>query len=475
MLRKPTYLAGLYCCAFLAVCLMHIQSVYAQSGLDLTLKDCRSLAVRNNAAIRNAQLDVMAARAQKGEALAEYFPVVSFNAFGYYAFDPLLEIGVKDILGDSDMANNINSWVNQIAPQLGLDPVYSTLKQGYSATVTAIQPVFAGGRIVSGNRLASLGEEAAVLKGDLQRSKSLEEVEEEYWQVVSLEEKMKTLASVRKMLDNLAKDVDAAVSAGLVSSTDRLQLRLRQNELESTGLKLRGSIRLAKMNICNTIGLEYTPYSTIGTDSLPFIDSIVFVDRLERLEDPSVYWKDENEILSARKESRLLDISVEAKRLEKRMALGEVLPQVGVGVSYGYSDVMFNDARFNGAVFATLKVPITDWGKYSRRLQRYGYQVQKAENDKAYMDSQLLLQIRQLWLDLTVSWEQAKVAEESVEAAQAAMKELSDHYRAGLVPLSDLLQSETSLRQSCDALSDARIACRIALSRYISLYTEDNY
>ena len=177
----------------------------------LTMEECRSMALRNNAAVRNAQLDVIAARAQKGEALSEYFPKVSVNAFGYYAFDPMLEVGVKDILGDSDAANNLNSWVSQIAPLYGIDPVFSTMKQGYSATVSAVQPVFAGGRIVSGNRLASLGVEAARLKSSLQRRKSVEEVEQDYWQVISLKEKMKTLGSVQEMLDNLEKDVDAVV------------------------------------------------------------------------------------------------------------------------------------------------------------------------------------------------------------------------------------------------------------------------
>ena len=219
----------------------------------------------------------------------------------------------------------------------------------------------------------------------------------------------------------------------------------------------------------NAIGMEYTPYSTVGTDSLPFIDSIVLADDLMRLEEPSVYWKDENEILASREESRLLDISVQAKRMEKRMVLGEVLPQVGVGVSYGYNDMMFNDARFNGAVFATLKIPLSDWGKYSRRLQRYDSQLRKTENDREYLDAQLLLQIRQQWLDLTVSWEQAKVAEESVHAARATVDNMTAHYRAGLVALADLLEAQTSLRKSADALTDARIAYCTALSRYRGL------
>lgn len=444
---------------------------FAQQGLCLSLEDCRSMAGQNNRDIANAALDIRAAEAQKGEALAEYFPKVSINAFGYYAFDPLLEIGVKDILGNSDMANNITSWVNQNAPMYGINPYYSTLKRGYSATVSAIQPVYAGGRIVYGNRLAALGVEAARLQSDIQRRETQEDVEKSYWQVVSLEEKMKTVDEVQKMLDNLQKDLVSAIDAGIALESDMLQLKLKQNELASTRTRLRGSIRLAKMNLCNSIGLRYTPYSTINPDSLPHIDSIRLTDRLAVLDEPMAYWRDENEIVAGREETRLLDIAVDAKKMEKRMTVGEVLPQIGIGVSYGYGEIV-GDPRPNGAVFATVKIPISDWGKYSRKIRRYDYYVQKARNDRDYMYEQLLLQVRQLWLDLTVSWEQMLLAEEDVAVSQSSVDQLTAHYRAGLVPLSELLEAQTGLRQSADASVDAQIACRTALQSYLNLFQE---
>lgn len=125
----------------------------------------------------------------------------------------------------------------------------------------------------------------------------------------------------QKMLDNLEKDVNAAVSAGIATETDRLQLRLKQNELKATRTKLKGGIRLAKMNLCNSIGVAYSPYSTMASDTLPYIDSIVLADDLGSLEEPASCWRDEKVILAGREESRLLDISVKAKQMEKKMAL----------------------------------------------------------------------------------------------------------------------------------------------------------
>ncbi len=438
---------------------------YSRDRVILTMEDCRRMAAENNNAVRNSRLDVTAAKARRGEALAEYFPQVSLNAFGFHAIDPMLRIGLKDILGNSDAAHEITSNLNDLARQRGINTEYSTLWHGYGASVSLIQPVFAGGRIVSGNRLASLGVQAAELQFSLQQRKSAEQIEEQYWQVVSLQEKMKTVEQVQTLLDTLQKDINAAVAAGVAVESDKLQVRLKMNELSSTRTKLRGGIRLAKMNLCNSIGQEYTPYSTIGTDSLPHIDSILLVSTVGRLDEPMSYYRDEEEIVDLREENRLLEISVDAKKLEKRMVLGEVLPQIGIGGTYGYGAVI-GEGRFNGALFATLKIPVTEWGKYSRKLQRYECDVQKAINDRDYLHGQLLLQAREQWLDLVTCWEQIEVAEDGVEIASTSVRELSSRYKEGLVPLSDLLAAQTRLRQCTDTLTDARIAYCKALVRY---------
>lgn len=441
---------------------------------SLSLEECRSLAVENNADVRNAALDVMAARAQKQEALAEYFPKVSVTAFTFYAFNPMLEIGVTDILGKSDFSYNLQNMINSLASSYGFDPVYSTLKHGVTAGVSVMQPVFAGGRIVSGNRLAALGVEAAGLQQNITRRKTAEEIEKNYWQVVALEEKMKTLDQMQTLLDTLYKDVSSACAAGLVTDNDILQVKLKQNELRSGKIQLKNGIRLSKMLLFNSIGVEYNPYSTIEDDTVPYIDDIVLSDRPDSLLPPGYYYRPEEEIAASQDESRLLEISVQAKKLEKRMALGETLPQIGIGASYGYTDLI-NDGRMNGAVYAMVQIPISDWGKTSRKVQRYDYQLQKAQNQQEYLNAQLVLQIRKLWLDLESSWEQMAVAQESVRTAEASVRDLKAYYDAGLSPLSELLQAQTQLREAADDYTEQSIGYAMALQAYLDRCGESDF
>ena len=379
-------------------------------SLSLTLADCREMAMQNNAALNNASLDVRAAWLRKQEVLSEYFPRVSATAFGYWAMNPLLEIGVTDLLGNNDFAWNIQSEIESYGSLYGINTKYKSFKQGYSASLMALQPVYAGGRIVTGNRLAALGVEAAQLQKDIRHRETVEAVDSLWWQVVSLSDKLETLDYLGGTLDTLYSSLSAAIGSGLAAETDILQLELKRGELKAARKKVTSGIRLSKMNLFNAIGQPYTVYSSNAIPERPFIDSLALETVSELPSAPETYWRDEDEIVASMQETRLLDLQVRAKRLEQRLAIGEGLPQVAVGASTGYSN-LYKKGRYNAIAFASVQIPLSDWGKTARRAQRIGTEIAKAENDRAYLDSQLHLLVGKLWLDLTSAYDSWQLSE----------------------------------------------------------------
>lgn len=436
----------------------------AQGRVEITINDCRKMANERSAQMRNADLDIEAAKMQREEARAEYFPKVSVAAFGFYALDPMLEIGVQDLFGKTEATAKLQEALDKIAPDLGLNSVYRTLQNGAVAMVSLMQPVFAGGRIVAGNKLSVLGVEAALLQRNIAARTSDEQIDQLYWQVVSLQEKQNTLMQVQSMLDTIARDVRSAYDAGLAANTDLMQVELKQSELRVGQTQLDNGIRLAKMNILNGIGMNYS-YIERGDESYPFIDSISFVGNLDGLMSPDEAYVPENEVAARQEEMRLLELSVDAKRLERRMVLGEALPQVAVGANYGYS-YMFDKGMWNGAVFAVVQIPLSDWGKNARKMQRFDKQVEKAENDRAYLSEQILLQVRQLWLNLTSSWQQMQVTRQSLTVAEENFAQTQSYYRAGMVALSELLQAQTQLSQARESYIQQSLAYATALNAY---------
>ena len=436
--------------------------------LRLTLEECREMALQNNSSAVGAALDLEAARYQKQEAFAEYFPRVSAMGFGFWAFDPLLEIGVKDIFGNNDFSNNLQGLIDSYAPMYGLPTSYTTLSRGYLAGVSVMQPIFAGGRIVNGNRLAALGVEAAGLQQEVQRRSTSDEIEGYWWQVVSLQEKRELLAGSKEFVDTLFRDVTAAYEAGLVTEDELLQVKLARNELLSNEVQLDNGLKLAKMNLLNSIGQSYTVISANASEERPYIDSIVLADEEGLPGPPEAYYADEESIAASMEETRLLELQVEAAELQKKMALGEALPQVAVGATYGYYDFT-GRGDFNGLAFATVQIPISDWGKTSAQLKRLQTQVDKAAAQRDYLQAQLVLSVRQSWVELTSCWDQYQLALDSEAAAEASFGRVRSNYEAGRVTVADLLQSQTSLRQAADERSDALNSYRQALSKWLKL------
>ena len=233
--------------------------------IALNLDSCLIRADQNNYAVRNAQLEISAAKAQQGEAMAAYFPQLSASAFGYHALHPMLTIDKDDIIFGIQSTNPFVSLVTNLISGMVITFKYEGFQKGSAVGLSLIQPIYVGGRVVTGNRLAKLGYEAALLKSAIARRTTAEEVEAAYWQVIQLQEKRRTLQGLQLLLDTLLRDVESAYSAGLVTENDRLQIKLKQGELRSGMIQVDNGIRLSRLNLFNLIGIEKEDSVNVGT------------------------------------------------------------------------------------------------------------------------------------------------------------------------------------------------------------------
>ena len=432
------------------IILMILISASAASAqeVSLSLNDCIVLSENNNPYIKNTYLDIQSARFQKKEVFAEYFPRLSFRALGLSSYDYLIDIVLGNELGESIRE-----------AEMGGDTRF-----GFNATLSLMQPIYAGGRIVTGNKLAAAGIKAAELKHEVNLREKREEIEKSYWEIVALEEKRHTVKHLEELLDTLYRDVNSGIDAGVITDSDLLLVKMKQNELKSGKIQLEGGIKLLKMNLFNTIGQGYSLVNAVADSLNPHIDRIVLSDRLSALLPPSDYYMPEEEFAAGVTETELLEVMVEAKKLEKKLALGEYLPAAAIGVSYGYST--FTTGNSNAIGLATISIPISNWGKGSMKLKRLNNEIEKAVNEKEHLTSQLILQARQLWLNLNVAWEQMMVAQENLEYAEKSVHNQMSRFNAGLVPISDVLMSQTSLMEASEKLIEKQIEYSKALTAY---------
>ena len=423
------------------------------SAQSLSLDSCKALALRNNTAVKNAALDVAAAQEVKKQAFTKYFPNVSAIAGGYYAAKPLIEYGIDDI-ENAAARQFLHNLYFEYGAAMGLPDRLSLCENGVMAGVTAVQPVYMGGQIINGNKLAKVGIEAAELKSQLTEDQIFQQVEENYWLIVSLLEKQRTIEQALSFIDTLYRDVTKAVEAGLVTRNDLLKVQIKQNELLSNKLKVNNGIVLAKALLFQIIGIEYSENLTL-TDTIS----------KEELQLPAQH----AEIWGAvkrRTETQLLELQVTAEKLKKEMAIGESLPHLMVGATASYGNLVFDRYSANALAFATLQVPLTGWWEAAHKIRQQNILVQKAENERADLTEKMMLETLQSWYNLQEAEGQVLLAESSVLSAEANLHDTKANYDAGMVPVSELLEAQTLLLQAQNQRTDALIDLKIKSAQY---------
>ena len=411
------------------------------SAQTYTLEQLKDAALRNNITVRNAQRSVEAAQQQRKEAFTKFFPNVSGTGLWFNANKGMAQTTVNP---SEIMSPEIGASLAQIFPPEALaalaNPIsISMMKNGTIGSLMALQPVFAGGPIINGNKLAKVGEDVSRLQLQLSENEVEKQTEQYYWQLVSLQEKMKTINAVDTLLADIHKDVDVAVRAGVAMRNDLLQVQLRQNDVESQRLKLQNGISIVRMLLAQYCGLDQTEFT---------------LDYQTELSSHLPQKQDHSQALLGTAEYQLLGKQVEATSLQKKMTVGQNLPSVAVGAGYNYHNLLENDHTF-GMVFATVSVPITDWWGGSHAIKRKKIEYQKAVDEQH--DKAQLLQIRMqnAWNNVEEARQQLDIAKRSIEQAEENLRLNRNFYRAGTSKMSDLLEAQLLYQQSLDRRTDA--------------------
>lgn len=451
-------------------------AVAKESRGVLTLDSCLTLARQNNKELQRAVLDVSKAQQVKNQALTKYFPQVKASAIGYHSLHPIAEVTIDD-LGNASVRDLLTTLYGNYGAALGLDNTISLFQYGYQVGVTALQPVYMGGKIVAGNQLATLGVEAAQLQNDITERDLLEQVEESYWLVVGLTEKQNTLRAVTALLDTVHRTVEVAVKAGLALQTDLLQVELRQSEIHRTQIQLNNGLSLAKRALWQSIApahsLEYeSAYLDDWQVESVLMDSSAFNGSL------MAFSGEQQAFNGAQRtpESRLLSLQVRAAELQRRMTIADALPQVAVGAHYGYSNLQANFLRDglgsktgNGAVFVSVSVPLTAWWETGHKIQESNIAVEQARLQQAQMNEMLTLRTQQAYDKTLEAYLLIGENQHAVDIARENYRLSGVNYRAGMGTIADLLTVQTALLQAENNLTDAIIAYRVNLRRYRDL------
>lgn len=397
----------------------------------LTVEQCVELALENNRKAVNARNNVEMAVQLKREAFTKYFPEVSAAGIAFWANHDILQYNILDII------------------ELGI------IKNGKLAGVQALQPIFTGGQIINGNKLAAVGEEVAALRKQQTENELRLTTETFFWKLNTLESTMGVLEKAIQFLDTLENQVKVMVDAGLITRNDLLKVQLKRRNYMSERVDLHNGILLVKMLLGQYVGL--------GVNGNLEIDAQV-PDEVPPY--PYELYAQSEAVLPLTADFRLLQKNVEAKKLEKRMEIGSNLPSVAFGAGWYYHDLLDQNHNF-GSLQIAVDIPLSGWWSGAYSIKRKNLELTNARNELEDLSEQLQIEMQDKWNNLTAAHRKMEIEKQGIAESDENLYLNRMYYEAGMCTLSDLLEAETSRKEAEDRYVAAYGNFRTALAAYL--------
>jgi len=426
----------------------------ARAQRVLTLDSCRSLAKEHSRTLQQKDEEIKAAHAKKQQVMTNFFPQVAARGVYLHMQKELHLIDWDKPLG------HLNFLIPERLRHLGT----VDLRNLWVGNVTAIQPLFLGGKIISGYKMASLAER---LQGELRQTAETEvetKLDETYWQVVSLRSKERLLDQLIRLLEQTVKDVDASIDAGVATKVDGLSVRTKLSEAEVKRSQVVNGLELSRMLLADLCGLsEDEPFTLAEEGHLQELLLSTQTAPIARDEDTEAAIERRSEIRSL----RLVD-SIYSKRVNMESA--SLFPKLYGVASYSTTNpnsFQGQKKEFAGQYYLglMLEVPISDLfsGTFKRRQAKAEHRVKQLELAEAR--SKINLQIKQALRTADDAHRAYTTALSAVKMAEENMRYAKAGYDEGVIPLLNYTMAQTAWMSAQDSLIDAQIRVLLTESK----------
>ncbi|MDR2683889.1 MAG: TolC family protein [Prevotellaceae bacterium] len=433
------------------------------STVKLSLDSCLSMALRSSFDVQIAEQLNIKAKAEREAARSMYFPKIAANGGYTYVFNniellknidgllPKFDISSADI--PQELKIQLEKGLAQLRAKIMSlwNPIEISLKGAYFAGITLQQPVFAGGRIIAGNKMAAAGIELSEENIKLKKSELIVEAQKMYWLYVSVREKVKLAKSYGALLAELEKMLANVVDVEMINRNELMKVQVQHNAVKLQIMQAQTGMELARMALCRMIGVDYE------TQIIP-VDTIVQVTEIEIL-------PPENAVYS-RPEYKLMQKQIAMKDGEVKLVTGNYLPTVGLTATYGIMGGMkimdkLEEPYNISNVAAVVSIPILDWWEGSQKIRSAKTDKKIAELEMQKNSQLMELEIKQATFNAINAFQQIKNAEFALEQSQENLRISTDRYMVNLETITDLMMAQSTWQTAYSNLIDARIDYRL--------------
>lgn len=449
----------------------------------VSLDSCRNMAINNNKEIRIANERIKGAGFQKKEAKAAYLPNFDLNASYLYnqknialfsedqmlptkTFDPATGKYNFNLVTDAQgVPIKVNGqYVPSTVAYLPKSALTYDIHNVFAGALTVTQPVYMGGKICAMNEITKYAEELATSLRNNQVQDVIYNVDEAYWQVVSLKAKEKLATSYVQLLDTLNYNVNAMVKEGIATKSDALSVSVKLNEANVDLTKVQNGLTLSRMLLSQLCGLPVNTVLHLEDEDKENVSTAM---------PASSYNMDE--VYARRQDVNALKLAVKIFEQKEKVARSTMLPNLAVIGMYSVTNPnSYNgyETKFGGAfsVGVMLTVPIWHWGGNLNKYKAAQSEtvIRKYELANAY--DKIELQVNQASFKMQEAVKTYNATKKNLEKANENLRMAQLGFKEGMIPSDNVMEAQTAWLKANSEYIDSQIdvqLCNVYLSKVL--------
>lgn len=418
--------------------LLGLTGVEAQPRLTLTLSECRSMALSRSEDLQQADNKLQQAALDRKIATTNYLPKFAGSATGAY------------MVPDFDMMGS-----------------ELRMRGMYMAGITLTQPIYTGGKINTGKKLAQIGEDVAEEQRRMTRMDVLVEADNAYWTYIAVGRKVRMLERYCAQMDTLYRQVQTALAAGMATDNDLLRIEAKRSNIRYQLQKGVNGADLCRLSLCRIIGVS-------SETQIEPADTAIVVSESGNLTTD----------IADRPELNLLKSQIAANEQQIRMTRADMLPTVGLTAGYTY----FGNVKLNsmvdagggmmvpysqefrdgiGVAMLAVQIPIFHWGEGRKKVRKAQFELQNAQLELQKNSRLISLEVQQAVRNFQDSYLLIRTAEDGLREAEENLRVMRNRYAVSMSPLTDLLDAQSQWQEAESNLIEAQAQYKIYETEYL--------
>lgn len=399
----------------------------AFSQPNAMLEKYRAMALEYNHDLRAADKNIASSIELVKAAQADLKPKLSGNANFQYTGNPV------------ELTVNL--------PQAEHPLTFQGKDMKYGASMTLLQPVYTGGRILESIRLARLQHSLSSHQAELLLSSVCYQTDIQYWNTVARAELVQVATDYRNSIASLVQTIRERVDVGLTDLQDLLMAEVKLNEAEYMLLQAQSNLDTGRMALNSLIGMELKNQTEVE-DTIPavvFNDSLLLADGSRR-----------PELMMAQDRIRMAESN-------QKLTDARYKPQLYIGVDGSYSSPGYDfrtDMDPNYAIYAKLSVSLFEWGKRRNEKRASSWKTGMANDNLSTVTDNINLEVQTAQTSLLQAIEQTHLTGSSLEKARENERLALERYNEGKISIVEVIEAKNYRQSSQINYVQAKVAAQ---------------